>query len=55
MDSFIEALLSEKTDKIPDEYDFSDITADSFHWENVRLYSNGERKLVCEIFGRRVK
>ena len=27
----------------------SDITADSFHWENVRLYNIGERKLVCEI------
>ena len=22
--------------------------------ENVRLYSDGERKLVCEIFGRRL-
>ena len=34
---------------------FSDITADSFHWENVRIYSNGERKLVCEIFGKRLR
>ena len=33
---------------------FSDITADSFHWENVRLYENGERFLVCEIFGKRI-
>ena len=33
---------------------FSDITADSFHWENVRLYGDGKRKLVCEIFGRRI-
>ena len=32
---------------------FSDITADSFHWENVRLPENGEKRLVCEIFGRR--
>lgn len=42
-DSFIEAY-----------WIFSDITADSFHWENVRLPSDGERRLVCEIFGRRV-
>ena len=34
---------------------FSDITTDSFHWENVRLYSDGERKLVCEIFGKRLR
>ena len=32
---------------------FSDITEDSFHWENVRLPANGEKKLVCEIFGKR--
>ena len=97
MDNFIEALLSGKTDKSPDEYDwfapllgdwdcdyydeptagrkrhvkgdklvgkvlsekdaywiFSDITADSFHWENVRLPENGEKRLVCEIFGKRI-
>ena len=33
---------------------FSDITADSFHWENVRLPENGEKRLVCEIFGKRI-
>ena len=32
---------------------FSNITSDSFHWENVRLASDGERRLICEIFGRR--
>ena len=120
-DSFIEALLSDKTDRIPDEYDwFAPLIGDwdcdyydepseghkrhvkgewlfrrilegtgiqdififpsrttkeiephpdgeygssfrmfnkaegSFHWENVRLPSDGERRLVCEIFGRRV-
>lgn len=62
MDNFIDALLSNKTDrlvgKVHSEKDaywiFSDITADSFHWENVRLYENGERFLVCEIFGKRI-
>ena len=34
---------------------FSDITADSFHWENVRMKDNGERLLVCEIFGKRIR
>jgi len=34
---------------------FSDITADSFHWENVRMKDNGERFLVCEIFGKRIR
>jgi len=33
---------------------FSDITADSFHWENVRLPEGGEKRLVCEIFGKRI-
>lgn len=32
---------------------FSDITADSFRWENVEIYPDGSRKLICEIFGRR--
>ena len=34
---------------------FSDITADSFHWENVRIKDNGEKYLLCEIFGKRIK
>jgi hypothetical protein len=34
---------------------FSDITTDSFHWENVRIKDDGERFLLCEIFGKRVK
>ena len=33
---------------------FSDITRDSFHWENVLIRADGTRELVCEIFGRRV-
>ena len=33
---------------------FSDITADSFHWENVRLPAAGPKVLVCEIFGKRI-
>ena len=34
---------------------FSDLTTDSFHWENVRIKDDGERFLLCEIFGKRVK
>ena len=34
---------------------FSDITADSFRWENVRMKDNGEKFLVCEIFGKRIR
>jgi hypothetical protein len=33
---------------------FSDITADRFRWENVRLKPGGEKRLVCEIFGKRI-
>ena len=33
---------------------FSDITEDSFHWENVPLNPDGSRNLICEIFGRRI-
>ena len=44
--------------KVLDEEDaywiFSDITADRFHWENVRIGEDGSRELVCEIFGRRI-
>ncbi len=34
---------------------FSDITADSFHWENVQIFDDGRRNLICEIFGKRVR
>ena len=33
---------------------FSNITADSFRWENVRIKDNGEKFLLCEIIGRRI-
>ena len=33
---------------------FSDITEDSFHWENVRISDGNEKFLVCEIFGKRI-
>ena len=32
---------------------FSDITPDSFRWENVRIKDNGEKYLLCVIFGKR--
>ncbi len=83
VDNFIDALLSEKTDKIPDEFDwfapligdwdcdyydefggskrfvkgewiFSDITADSFRWENVQIKKDGTRILDCQIVGKRI-
>lgn len=34
---------------------FSDITADSFHWENVQIFADGRRNLICEIFGKRLR
>ena len=34
---------------------FSDITKDSFHWENLRYEEDGTKVLVCEIFGRRIR
>ena len=34
---------------------FSDITANSFRWENVRIFPNGKKLLVCEIFGKRIQ
>ena len=63
MDSFIDALLSQKTDKIPDEYVlddensywiFSDITDNSFVWRNVMISANGTSTLDCEIHGKRM-
>ena len=33
---------------------FSDITEDRFHWEYVTRNPDDSRKLVCEIFGRRI-
>ena len=33
---------------------FSDITATSFHWENAVVNPDGSRKLLCEIFGKRI-
>ena len=32
---------------------FSDITDNSFHWENMTVSPDGSRTLICEIFGRR--
>ena len=34
---------------------FSDITEDSFHWEYVILDPDDSRKLICEIFGKRIE
>lgn len=34
---------------------FSDITENSFHWENITMNPDGSRNLVCEIFGRRTR
>ena len=106
MDSFMEALLSEKTDKIPEEYDwfapligdwdfeyhdgyhtytcekymtrlrfvkdsgkligtvlddpfqkwiFSDIQAESFHWQNVTVLENGEWQVNSNVYAKRRK
>ena len=32
---------------------FSDITGDSFHWENLAVRPDGSHELICEIFGKR--
>ena len=48
-DKLVGKVLSEK-----DAYwVFSDITENSFHWENIRLSDDGEKRLICEIFGKR--
>lgn len=33
---------------------FSGITENSFHWEYITLDPDGNRTLVCEIFGKRI-
>ena len=33
---------------------FSDITENSFHWENMIVNPAGHRELICEIFGKRI-
>lgn len=33
---------------------FSDITAESFRWENMRAKLDGSKELICEIVGKRV-
>lgn len=35
-------------------WSFSDITENSFHWENVLIKEDGTRVLDCEIFGKRI-
>lgn len=44
--------------KVLDEEDaywvFSEITKDSFRWENMRIRSDGEREMVCVILGKRI-
>jgi hypothetical protein len=41
---------------IPDSYwIFSEITGDSFKWENVMIKPGGTRILDCEIHGKRIK
>ena len=34
---------------------FSEITANSFKWENVMIADDGTRARDCEIYGKRVK
>jgi len=47
MDTFIDALLSGKTDRIPDEYDwFAPLLGD---WD-----CDHAMKRLCEIFGKRI-
>ena len=33
---------------------FSDITEDSFHWENIKKEADGSVNLLCEIFGKKL-
>lgn len=41
---------------IPDDYwIFSEITDNSFKWENVMIKPDGTRILDCEIHGKRIK
>lgn len=32
---------------------FSDITSNTFHWQNITVLDNGERKVNCEVFATR--
>ena len=47
-------LVGEVLDEDNAYWIFSDITEDSFHWENIRIEPDGTRFLLCEIFGKRV-
>ncbi len=44
--------------KVLDEEDafwiFSDITSDSFRWENMRIKKDGSREMVCVILAKRI-
>ena len=33
---------------------FSDITSDTFHWQNITVLDNGEWKVNCEVFATRI-
>ncbi len=48
-------LVGEVLDDKGDYWIFSDITEDSFHWENVWIKEDGTRVLDCEIFGKRIR
>lgn len=47
------------TGKVLDQEDvywiFSDITEDSFRWENVTIRKDGTRIPECEIYGKRIR
>ena len=48
-------LVGEVLDDADTFWIFSDITGDSFRWENVMIKKDGTRIQDCEIFGRRIK
>ena len=58
MDTFSEALLSGKTDRIPDQFDwFAPLLGDwdcDYYDEYVKMKEDGSKKLVCEIEGRKI-
>lgn len=44
-----------RLDNNTNKWMFAEITKTTFHWQNVTVLDNGEWKINCEVFARRVQ
>lgn len=46
-------LVGTLNDKNTEKWMFSEITENTFHWQNVTVLENGEYRVNCNIYGKR--